>query len=52
MGKCFSTINNLLLPMKFQPIKQCKGMDNTTHRKGENKMMNTNNNALNNNDNI
>jgi hypothetical protein len=27
-------------------------MDNTTHRKGENKMMNTNNNALNNNDNI
>jgi hypothetical protein len=27
-------------------------MDNTTHRKGENKMMNTINNALNNNDNI
>jgi hypothetical protein len=30
--------------MKFQPIKQCKGMDNTTHRKGENNMMNISNN--------
>jgi len=52
MGKCFSTINNLLLPKKFHPIKQCKGMDNTTHRKGENNMMNIDINALNNNDNI
>jgi hypothetical protein len=24
MGKCFSTINNLLPPMKFQPINNAR----------------------------